>query len=200
MIQHTQFLLAAAFGLLLSACQAAPPTGPYAPPAAAGRDPGNAQALTRRAAELIQSDPAAAERLLREALTHDVFHGPAHNNLGVILLRQGQLYEAANEFEWARTLMPGHPDPRINLALVFEAVGRDDQALASYVAALEVYPGHLPAMQGLARLQVRTDRTDVQTIGLLEDIALRAEHASWREWATHQRLRLQAREPTSPLR
>ena len=38
---------------------------------------------------------AQAEEMLREALTVDLYHGPAHNNLGVLFLRQSKLYEAA---------------------------------------------------------------------------------------------------------
>ena len=33
-----------------------------------------------------------------------------HGNLGVLYLNRGELYEAASEFEWARRLLPGHPD------------------------------------------------------------------------------------------
>jgi Flp pilus assembly protein TadD len=54
----------------------------------------------------MDSEPEKAERLLREALTADLWHGPAHNDLGVIHLRRNELYEAASEFEWARKLMP----------------------------------------------------------------------------------------------
>lgn len=95
-------------------------SGPYSPTEPARRDTAAAERLTREAAELIASNPTKAEELLREALTADLFHGPAHNNLGVLFLNAGQLYEAAGEFEWARKLMPGHPDPRLNLGLALE--------------------------------------------------------------------------------
>src|SRR4030095_9624565 len=96
---------------------ASTPSGPYSTPSADARDPAKAQKLTMEAADLMNSDPAKAEQLLKQALTADVFHGPAHNNLGVLQLKAGRWYEAANEFEWARKLMPGNPDPRMNLAL-----------------------------------------------------------------------------------
>lgn len=107
-------------------------------------------------------------------------------------LKRGELYEAANEFEWARKLMPGHPDPRINLALVFEQAGRVDDALASYRSAAEVHPGHLPAIQGLARLQIRFRREDQETDVLLSDIEFRSEDPAWRSWAERERIRRQA--------
>ena len=56
--------------------------------------------------------------------------------------------------------MPGHPDTRVNLGLVMEAAGRNDEAMAIYDAALEVWPGYLPAVQGVASLSLRSGRKD----------------------------------------
>ena len=171
--------------VLLTGCQSAPGnTGSaYQLQEEHTRNPLRAQELTLEAADLIESDPAEAESLLRDALVADLFHGPAHNNLGILYLQQGKLYEAANEFEWARKLMPGHPDPRINLALVLERGGQIDEAMASYESALEVYPDHIAAMQGLVRLQFRHDRIDDRTEDFLREVALRGENITWREWA-----------------
>jgi tetratricopeptide (TPR) repeat protein len=139
----------------------------YEPLSEGARNPLEAQRLTLKAADLMLTDPQRAERYLRSALSSDLYHGPAHNNLGVLFLNEGKLYEAANEFEWARKLMPGHPDPRLNLALT----------------ALEVFPGHIPTMQAIARLQVRFDRTDDRIDSFLREIALRGETPHWRQWA-----------------
>ena len=160
--------------------------GPYNAPNEVARNPLEAQRLTREAAELMAADPVRAENLLREALTFDLYHGPAHNNLGVLHLNRGELYEAANEFEWARKLMPGHPDPRLNLAITLERAGRIDEALAACDSALEVYPGHIATTEALARLQLRHRRTDDRTRGLLEEIVMRGETEQWREWARRQ--------------
>jgi len=141
--------------------------------------------LTSRAAELISEDPAEAACLLREALDADLFHGPAHNNLGIIHLQNGKLYEAAEEFDWARRLMPGHPDPRINLGLALERGGKVDEALDAYASAMEVYPNHLPAMQALARLQLRSGRADDETLSVLSEIRHRSSD-EWRAWAAQQ--------------
>ena len=181
----TLLLAASAIG---AACHSTR-TGPYAPPAEAMRNPLKAQALNDQAADLMDSNPQEAERLLCEALTHDLYFGPAHNNLGVVHLSQGRYYEAANEFEWARKLMPGHPDPRMNLALTLERVGRIDEALATYESALEVYPHHLPTVQALARLQVRHNRIGERISEYLQDIALRSD-AEWIAWAQAQLTKL----------
>jgi Tfp pilus assembly protein PilF len=161
--------------------------GPYAPPSEASRDTSRAEQLNREAADLLAVDPGRAEGLLRQALTSDLFHGPSHNNLGVVYLGQGKLYEAAGEFEWAKKLMPGHPDPRVNLGLVMEAAGRTADAMASYEAALDVWPGYLPAIQGAASLALRSGRRDEPRLtGWLDEIALRGDTA-WNAWARERR-------------
>ncbi len=175
--------------LLLGGC-ALRSNSPYGTPRQSDRNPLKAQELTHQAAELVDSDPQKAQRLLQEALTADLYHGPAHNNLGVIYLKHGQLYEAANEFEWARKLMPGHPDPRMNLALTLERAGRIDEAMDTYATALEVYANHLPTMQALSRLQLRHGRADDRTKAFLEEIALRGETTQWRDWARNQLVHL----------
>ncbi|MCI0353301.1 MAG: hypothetical protein L0Z53_28105 [Acidobacteriales bacterium] len=167
-------------------------SSPYTTPSAADRNSLKAQELTQRAVELMDKDVQNAEKLLRQALSADIFHGPAHNNLGVLHLRDDQLFEAANEFEWARKLMPGHPDPRMNLALTLEKAGKLDEALCTYGTALEVYPGHMPTMQAMARLQVRGNRVDEQTSKMLSEIALAGQTQQWRNWAQKQLVLLQA--------
>lgn len=159
------------------------PTNPYTMADGVERNQVLAQKLHEQAVGVIDDDPKEAERLEREALAADLYHGPAHNNLGTLLLRQGKLYEASEEFEWARKLLPGHPNPRMNLALTLEIAGRSDEAIATYKTALEVYPEHIPSVEALARIQVRTFKTDEQTGELLKTIALRGETQQWREWA-----------------
>ena len=165
------------------ACEA---TSAYTPARKGSRSPDKAERLNHQAADVIEKDPAKAEALLREALTFDLYNGPAHNNLGTLLLQRGQLYEAAGEFEWARKLLPGHPDPRLNLALTLEMAGRTDDALSTYRTALEVYPDHLPTMQAITRLQIRSNKKDAETDRFLREIAMRGENEQWRVWARGQ--------------
>ena len=174
--------------LLLAGCVSSP-TGPYNPLAAAQRSTTRAEALNREAADLLLGDPAKAETLLRAALSADLFFGPAHNNLGVVFLGQEKLYEAANEFEWARKLMPGHPDPRVNLGIALDRAGRAGDAIESFEAALQVWPDYLPAVQGIALATVRAGRDDERLGGWLETIAQRCDEARWRDWARIRRAR-----------
>ena len=170
-------------GLALGFASCKASRGPYVTPGAGQRNALLAQELSGRAAAMLEESPREAEELLREALTADIFFGPAHNNLGVIHLQRGDLYEAALEFEWARKLMPGHPDPRVNLALTLEEAGQFDEALASYRSALEVHPGYLPAIQASASLSCREGRIGDETLEQIRVLSLRGESERWREWA-----------------
>ena len=174
---------AVALALVLDACSATPKVGPYESPSAKKRNTSAAEALNREAAENLTSDPTVAESLLRDALSKDLFFGPAHNNLGVLHLNRGELYEAASEFEWARKLLPGNPDPRINLAITLERAGRTTDAMDAYKTALEVQPGCVVAMQGAAVLALRAGRNEAALSGWLKEIAMSGESDQWREWA-----------------
>lgn len=188
----TLLVLAVVLGVL-SGCTSHR-SGPYSPTDPERRDTAAAERLTREAADLIASNPTKAEELLREALTADLFHGAAHNNLGVLYLNAGQLYEAAGEFEWARKLMPGHPDPRLNLGLALERGGRIDEAIEAYRTALALAPEHLPTLQALTRCQIRHARQDASTITNLEHVAMNAS-PQWQAWAQDQLLAVRAKEP-----
>lgn len=141
----------------------------------------------------MESKPERAEELLRQALTANLYHGPAHNNLGVLHLNRGNLYEAAHEFEWARKLMPGHPDPRMNLGLTLERAGRIDNAVDAYASALDVYPNHLPTIEALTLCEVRHNRISSATMDRLQQLAIDGSSESWRSWAARQRFRMGTR-------
>jgi tetratricopeptide (TPR) repeat protein len=139
---------------------------------------------------VIDHNPAKAEQLLQEAIAADKYYGPAHNNLGVLHFRRGELSAAAQEFLWAQRMMPGHADPRLNLALTLEAAGRVDEALEEYRSALEVHPGHLPTLQAMVRCRLRRPRAGFEEASeidqQLEEVAMRGDSVEWREWAQRQ--------------
>jgi tetratricopeptide (TPR) repeat protein len=183
--------LAAAF-LLVGGCgddQAR--QGPYSPAFAVSRDIPKAEALYQQARPLLTSDAAAAEKLLRDALGFDLFNGCAHNDLGVLLLAQGKLYDAAAEFEWARKLLPGHPEPRTNLAITLERGGKHQEAMDAARAALEIRAGDLEAMECLALIQVREGVADATTLSYLDAIIQRAADLTWNAWAKGERITLE---------
>jgi hypothetical protein len=77
----------------------------------------------------------------------------------------------------------------VNLARALESAGREREAMDAYNAALAVYDGYLPALQGKARLEVATGRTDDNTVEALDEISLRGKEL-WRDWALLWRAKL----------
>jgi len=107
--------------------------------------------------ELKERDYAKAEKLFKEALQADMFFGPAHNNLGIAYYEQQKYYLAAWEFDYARKLMPNKPDPKHNLGMVMEAVGKLDDAVAHYEEALAIAPDDTETIANLARTLAKRD-------------------------------------------
>lgn len=189
-VREPALLLILASVICVSGCSSSR-SNAYSSADASQRNPEKAASLSGRAAEAIdENNLDRAEELLREALAADLFYGPAHNNLGVIYLKRGELYSAANEFEWARKLMPGQPDPRVNLAITLEKAGQTGDAEDAYRSALEAAPLHLDAMTGLARLQIMSGAADHETASMLGTIEAASDDPALRAWARDQRLRL----------
>jgi Flp pilus assembly protein TadD len=133
--------------------------------------------------ELEKSDLDQAEKTFKDALTQDLFFGPAHNNLGIVYFRQKKFYAAAWEFQYAVKLMPGKSEPRNNLGMVFENVGKMDEATKCYEEALKLEPEDVQVMANLARLRIRTNLRDDRTRQLLNEVILRDQRPEWVNWA-----------------
>ncbi|MFW5829489.1 MAG: tetratricopeptide repeat protein [Planctomycetota bacterium] len=160
--------------------------GSYDRPA---RDVAVAEELHQKAVSLLDEDPERAEELLQRALEYDLYHGSAHNNLGVLLLNKGLLYQAAQEFEWARKLLPGHPEPRTNLAIALHRGGRTGDALESCQSALEVRPFYIGALQARAMINLLNGNEYPDLDEDLLAIRSRGENSHWRRWAHGQLLK-----------
>jgi Flp pilus assembly protein TadD len=156
-------------------------------PVQIGRNTDEAKQLTAEAATALhEGDAGRAEQLLQEALTADIMHGPAHNNLGQLYYQQKRYYEAALEFQYAIRLMPYQPIPRNNLGLVFEAVGRIDEAAEQYALAVAEEPDNPVMLGNLARARIRDGETGPEVRDLLRQIVMKDTRPEWREWAERQ--------------
>lgn len=87
--------------------------------------------------------------------------------------------------------MPGHPNPRINLAWTLESAGRNQDALETYRTAHEVYPDHVMRCKGLRVCRskaVKARREDGSNVGA--DCNAGGETPEWKEGAKSQRMRV----------
>lgn len=176
-----------AFGTALALGCQGPHRGPFeyqTLPENPNRDTETARRENGRAVAFIQKgDLDKAEKALKAALAADVFFGPAHNNLGVVHQKREQYYLAAWEFQYAVKLMPYSPEPRSNLGLVYETVGRLEDAEGWYDKALGLQPDNPQLIGNLARLRVRAGEMDEKTRRLLADLALKDTRPAWAAWA-----------------
>jgi len=84
-----------------------------------------------RAQEALEAgDLATAEKELVQAARREPDRAEAYFYLGVIRARQGEVAEAAAQWERAGMLDPSEPNTAWNLALAYEALGRRDEAIA----------------------------------------------------------------------
>jgi protein O-mannosyl-transferase len=98
-------------------------------------------ALTNLAIALEQSDPATAEKYLREALALDNESVATHINLGNLLMRRGRLEEAADELLVACELREKYAEPRTQLGEIRFRQGKVEEAIVLHREAIRLKPG-----------------------------------------------------------
>jgi len=125
----------------------------------------------------------AAEKHFKATMDADVMYGPGHNNLGKLYYRQDKLYLAAWEFEYAAKLMPGRPEPRNNLGLVFERAGKLNDAIEAYSKARELAPDDVGILENLARAKFRRGDRDDLMREVLSELVLKGTRPEWTTWA-----------------
>ena len=88
-------------------------------------------------------------------------YGKAHNNLGVVLMRDGRLDQAAAEFRIALEIDSRSVESMVNLALVQKSNGHADDARDLLQRAVAIDPRHPGSHYNLA--VVADDAGDVGT-------------------------------------
>src|SRR5262245_17450995 len=138
-----------------------------------------------------------AQKLLKKAIAADVMFGPARNNLGLVYYHEGNLYQAAWEFQNAIKLMPYQPEPRNNLGLVLERAGKLTDATEAYDRARQREPDNPEYIGNLARAKVRRGDNDQETKDLLEEVVFKDSRPQWSNWAKENLFRLSR--PAQPM-
>src|SRR5262249_23697228 len=94
---------------------------------------------------------AAAEQY-RQALDRNPKHAQAYNNLGVLLMADGNVDAAITSYQRALALKPDLSEARNNLGILLLAKGQLDEANGWFQASLAAKPDFVEAYNNLARV------------------------------------------------
>jgi protein O-mannosyl-transferase len=92
---------------------------------------------------------ANAQALWQGVLNVNPGCGPAHYNLGVVLLQKGSMDEAMGQFQEALQIKPDDARSHHNLGSALLHQGRVDEAIAEYQKALQFAPSYADAHNNL---------------------------------------------------
>lgn len=153
------------------------------------RDSESARQYNAAGMQAIDNDDLEkAEQAFKQALEADVMFGPAHNNLGKLYHTQELLYKAAWEYQYAIKLMPYHPEPKYNLGLVYESVGKLDEAIALYDQARIIEPDNPVLIGNFARARFKRGDKDPDMRYLLSELLLKDTRPEWIDWAKNKQV------------
>jgi tetratricopeptide (TPR) repeat protein len=170
-------------------CQSDRPARPVVETVAANR--ALAQQRNDQAYKLIEAGKfKEAEPILRQAIGADSSFGPAHNNLGIALLKQSRYYDAAWELESAAKLMPRAAEPHNNLGLVYQRAGKINASVSAFQKAHDLAPDNSEYLSNLAMARVLRGDKDEALRTLLKEVVFRDPRPQWQTWARQQMFRV----------
>lgn len=114
----------------------------------------------------------------------------AWNELGLLLMGQGNYLEAADAMRIAAELAPNDPKPLENLGLVYHKAGYDQKALKYYEQALERNPNRIEALRGIVRVANRLHMADENILEHVNHALLLEGDPTWRQVFERERVRI----------
>jgi Flp pilus assembly protein TadD len=121
---------------------------------------------------------ANEETLWQDTLAHNPACWMAHNNLGLVFLKQGQTDEALREFQAALRLKPDDALAHNNLGLALLNQGQTDEAIRQFQEAIRLKPDYAPAHYNLGLAFLHQGRTDDAISQCREALRLNPDDAS----------------------
>lgn len=147
---------------------------------------------------LEKEKPEQAAAAFQKALEADPRMAAAHNNLGALVLENGELYQAAWSFQRAIELDESLPDPHNNLGLTLSAAGRLEEAIGEFEAAAELDSQCGEYLANLLRAKFQRGDRDELFAAQLRDLLLLDQRPDWREWAEEQLMLMSRPTPREP--
>ena len=140
-----------------------------------------ARSLNRKAID--HYDLKEKRRLLSEAVAKDDFYGEAHNNLGVVLYKQGHIYEAAKHLQRASDLLSANPVPLNNLAVLHMSISQWKRALPFVQSAYKRDSENSTTIHLLVQCLLEQGKSGPELQGYLKKLVLLTSDEQIRSWA-----------------
>ena len=128
----------------------------------------------------------------RRALELDDQLYAAWNNMGQLLLSQGNYADAVSAYQIASGLEPTDPRPEYNIGHAYQKVGWAQDAYNHFELALDRDPNYMPALHGIIRSAEMLGLGDAPIMGYIRNAQLRETDDQWRAYLSTQYYRVQA--------
>ena len=127
----------------------------------------------------LGGDPAAAEKSFKRALELNPNYATAHQWYGSFLASTGRREEGLAQKRMAQVLSPLSAIISHDVAMTLENLGRDDEAIAQWLAVIEMDPAFPNPYEGIGRLYWEAiARLDEAVVWNRKSVALDPEQAS----------------------
>ena len=131
----------------------------------------------------LAGDPAAAEKSFKRALELNPNYATAHQWYGSFLVSTGRSEEGLTQKRMAQVLSPLSAIISHDVAMTLEGLGRDDEAIAQWLAVIEMDPAFPNPYEGIGRLYWEAlARLDEAVVWNRKSVALDPEQASAPTW------------------
>lgn len=165
-------------------------------------DPAMAYARQRHADALEHYNTASALHLedkpdealaeYRKALELDDKLFAAWNNMGQLLMAQGNNNDAKMAYQIASGLEPTDPRPEYNIGIIYQRLGWANESYEHFETALARDANYLPALHGLIRSAEMLGTGNPEIMNYIRTAQLRETDDQWQKYLSTQFYRVQA--------
>jgi protein O-mannosyl-transferase len=117
------------------------------------------------------------ETLTRHALEVTEHNDAAHNVMGVVLVKKGQIDEAIPQFQTTIRLNPRHAEAQYNLGIALARKGQIDEAIRHYQEAIRLRPEYAEAHNNLGSAFGSKGQMDEAIRQFEEAVRVKADYA-----------------------
>ncbi len=135
-------------------------------------------------------DEALAEYRIALELDNKLF--AAWNNMGQLLMAEGNNQQAMNAYQIASGLEPTDPRPEYNIGIIYQKLGWAKDSYEHFEMAIARDANYLPALHGVIRSAEMLGIGDAKILNYIRNAQLRETDDQWREYLSTQHYRVQA--------